>query len=598
MKNRQLLVFGGIVVAALAVVACVLVFQFAQRQLIALDPSPEKPSNATEVSLIYAPEEELYITEAITNFNKLSAQGLNPLTGQALANGEAPVWIIGRSGSSGTVAQGIINAVIAPNNTNVERPIIFSPSTRLWLGLINYQTGQQVFDVEGAPATANAPVVIAIWESRLNAIKAKHGSDIGWQELFQVFRSPNGWQDYGLQGRQTVYYGHTDPYVSSTGLSTLLGEFYASSLVNGTGSSTTKLSLEQVNDAKVQQGVRDIENLIKHYSARTTEFKEYIAQGPDYLDFVALEENDLIYINQGKTQYKPPERLVALYPKEGTFMHEHPFAIPVNASWVSDAQRKGAQMFTEFVLRKDVQQKVLEAGFRPANKEVPIACPVCPEFGVDTSQPKTLLPVPDPVVLARVQQSWQLVKKQSDVLLLMDTSGSMNDDDKIGRAKEAAMIFLEDQGTSNNIGLIEFNSTAQTVVPLDSLETNRQLLQSSIESLSARGNTALYDGLIAAINELQSQQSQSGQATNSRIQAIVLLSDGKETIAHEKLNEVVQLISNARNSKTPILVIPVAYGSDADISALNAIARASDTKVQSGDAQNIKGLLETISQYF
>ena len=220
MKNRQVVIFGGIVVAALAVVACVLIFQFAQRQLIALDPSPEKPANATEVSLIYAPEEELYITDAITNFNKLSAQGLNPLTGQALANGEAPVWVIGRSGSSGTVAQGIINAVIAPNNTNVERPIIYSPSTRLWLGLINYQTGQQVFDVQGAPATANAPVVIAIWESRLNAIKAKHGNDVGWQELFQVFKSPNGWQDYGLPGRQTVYYGHTDPFVSSTALST------------------------------------------------------------------------------------------------------------------------------------------------------------------------------------------------------------------------------------------------------------------------------------------------------------------------------------------------------------------------------------------
>ena len=75
--------------------------------------------------------------------------------------------------------------------------------------------------------------------------------------------------------------------------------------------------------------MRQIECLIKHYSSRTTEFKEYIAQGPNYLDFVALEENDLIYINQGKTAYKPPEKLVALYPKEGTFWHEHPFAIPI-----------------------------------------------------------------------------------------------------------------------------------------------------------------------------------------------------------------------------------------------------------------------------
>jgi hypothetical protein len=42
----------------------------------------------------------------------------------------------------------------------------------------------------------------------------------------------------------------------------------------------------------------------------------------------------------------------------------------------------------------------------------------------------------------------------------------------------------------------------------------------------------------------------------------------------------------------------VAYGRDADISALNAIARASDTKVQSGDPATIKRLLDVIGSYF
>src|SRR5690606_29006788 len=108
----------------------------------------------------------------------------------------------------------------------------------------------------------------------------------------------------------------TDPFVSSTGLSTLIAEFYASARANGfTG---RELDIQQVRDSDVQSGVRAIEQLIRHYSTRTTEFKEYIAQGPNYLDFVALEENDLIYINRGLTQYKPPEKLVALYPKEGT----------------------------------------------------------------------------------------------------------------------------------------------------------------------------------------------------------------------------------------------------------------------------------------
>ncbi len=70
-------------------------------------------------------------------------------------------------------------------------------------------------------STALAPVVMAIWESRLNAIRETVGYDnVGWEELLQVLNSPNGWQDFGLPDARTqVYYGHTDPYVSSTALS-------------------------------------------------------------------------------------------------------------------------------------------------------------------------------------------------------------------------------------------------------------------------------------------------------------------------------------------------------------------------------------------
>jgi hypothetical protein len=46
------------------------------------------------------------------------------------------------------------------------------------------------------------------------------------------------------------------------------------------------------------------------------------------------------------------------------------------------------------------------------------------------------------------------------------------------------------------------------------------------------------------------------------------------------------------------VVIPIAYGSDADISTLNSIARAANTKVQSGDPEEIRTLLELISSYF
>ncbi|MCS6773980.1 MAG: VWA domain-containing protein [Anaerolineae bacterium] len=552
----------------------------------------EKPANAIEVTFIYAPEfdKNLNISTIITDFNRAYAEGRNPLTGQPLRAGERPIWVEGRSGSSGTVHEGIINAFIAPNNANVERPTLWSPSVRHWLALVNYQTGRRVFDVEGAPATAIAPVVVAIWESRLNALRAKHGNEIGWAELLAVFDAPGGWNDYGLSGRSAVYYGHTDPRVSSTALSTLMAEFYASASA-ATGQPVSRLTLDLVSDSRVQEGVRRIEGLIKHYSARTTEFIEYIAQGPDYLDFVALEENDLIFINLGRTEVKPPERLVALYPKEGTFVHDHPFAIP-DAPWVTEEQRAAAGVFTQYFLSEAVQRKVLEAGFRPANKNVPLAYPISPEVGVDPNQPTRLLPVPDPAVIAAVQQSWQLVKKQADVLLLVDTSGSMREEDKLGLAIQAMRAFIEDQAGKNNVGLMRFDSDIELLVPLGPLESNREALLSAIDGLRASGNTSLYDAVITAVETLQQS------SDPKRIQAIVLLSDGQDTASERSLQEAVQVLRRARNSRTPILLIPVAYGRDADTNALNSLGRASDTKVQPGDPQNIKKLLDVIGSYF
>jgi Ca-activated chloride channel family protein len=592
MKGNRVL-FGVIIVGAILLVGAVLLVRGVTSAIRNASGVVEKPANAIEVDFIYAPEfdKNLNVSTIITDFNRAFAEGRNPVTGQNLRAGERPIWINGVSGSSGTVHDGVINAFIAPNNANVSRPTLWSPSVRHWLALVNYQTGQRVFDVEGAPATAIAPVVMAIWESRLNAIKAKNpGKEIGWEELLEIERTQGGWNAYGLSGRPNVYYGHTDPRISSTALSTLMAEFYASA--RGAGNAPTgPLTLAQINDPAVQEGVREIENLIKHYSARTTEFTEYIAQGPEYLDFVALEENDLIFINQGKTAVKPPEKLVALYPKEGTFVHDHPFAIP-NATWVTEEQRQAAETFTQYFLTREVQQKVLEAGFRPASTDVPLGYPVSAETGVDPEQPKTLLPVPEPAVIAAAQQSWGLVKKQADVVLLIDTSGSMRDDDKIVQAREAAKAFLQDQAATNKIGLLQFNSSVDITVPMAEMESNRADIEAAIDQLEARGNTSLNDAIIAAVEKLQTS------SDPDRIQAIVLLSDGQDTSSQASLNEVVRVLQEARNSRTPILVIPVAYGSDADINALNAIARASDTKVQSGDAKTIRSLLDVIGSYF
>jgi Ca-activated chloride channel family protein len=161
--------------------------------------------------------------------------------------------------------------------------------------------------------------------------------------------------------------------------------------------------------------------------------------------------------------------------------------------------------------------------------------------------------------------------------------------------KQAAVLFLEKMPTQNRVGLTIFNDHAQELVAPGLVEQVSNQIATYIYSLQADGGTALYDTLIQTIDTLLATEPGEGE---DRIRAIVLLSDGMDTASASTLNDVLGKIQEGRSGRNPILIIPVAYGSDADIAALNSIARASATKVQSGDPEDIAKLLEIISSYF
>lgn len=560
-----------------------------------------RPANATDVYLVYSPESQTYMPRVIAEFNRVSVAGTNPVTGQPWGS-DRPIFVAGQdptSGSSGTVAQGLVNALIAPNNDNVYHPTIFQPSVSHWLALVNYNTGREVFNLSESQPTAQTPLVIAMWESRAQAIQQKTGrTSISWQDLLDVLESPNGWCDYDLPDcRRAVYYGHTDPTVSSTGLSVTMSEFYACARRNSFDE--RQISRQAVSDPAVQQCVREIEGLVRHYSRRAEDFLEYVARGPEYLDFLSLEETDLICINRGAQQgdetcTKPSEKLVAIYPEEGTFWHEHPFGI-VNADWVTPEQQAAARVFTQWVLTPAMQQIIMAEGFRPANPSVAIGFPITAENGADPDQPRAVLDVPTAEVIVTIQQSWQLVKKQADLLLLIDVSGSMRDEGKLAQAQEAALAFLEGMESNNRIGLAVFSTSVSTLVPVGNAETVRDEIRRRIENLRADGGTALFSAVQHTVEQLNAVDDP------NRIRAVVVLSDGEDTSSADlgvSLNDALAAINASRDSLNPILVIPVAYGSAADINALNSIARASNTRIQSGDPSNIRAVLDLIGSYF
>jgi Mg-chelatase subunit ChlD len=99
---------------------------------------------------------------------------------------------------------------------------------------------------------------------------------------------------------------------------------------------------------------------------------------------------------------------------------------------------------------------------------------------------------------------------------------------------------------------------------------------------------------VEAIVELMNEST-----SEDRIRAVVLLSDGEDTAEGGiTLNQALQAVSASRETANPVIVVPVAYGANADIQALGSIARASNTTVQSGNPDDILAVLEVISSFF
>ena len=68
--------------------------------------------------------------------------------------------------------------------------------------------------------------------------------------------------------------------------------------------------------------------------------------------------------------------------------------------------------------------------------------PVSKENGVDPAQPERVLGLPEPRTLDRIRRAWREDRKPANVLLVVDTSGSMADENRLVRAKEGLEAFF------------------------------------------------------------------------------------------------------------------------------------------------------------
>jgi Ca-activated chloride channel family protein len=466
------------------------------------------------------------------------------------------------------------------------QPHIISPASAAFIKLGNAQS-QSKYGKDLIASTDNlvlSPVVIAMWKPMAEAL-GWGKKPIGWAEVLSMARSQKGWEAYGYPQWGSFKFGHTHPQFSNSGLISLFAEVYAAS------GKTANLTLADVNKPRTAEFLAGIEQSVVHYGSSTGFFgRQMFSTGPQYLSAAVLYENMVI---ESYSQANLPFPVVAIYPKEGTFWSDHPIGI-VEREWVTPEHREAAKAYIQYLLQPAQQQKAIAYGFRPGSVDVPLASPIDEAHGVDPKEPKTTLEVPSVPVIDAILSLWQQKKKAANVVLVLDTSGSMNDNGKIRSAREGAQQLVQLMSDNDRLSLLPFNSKLTWASQNLPIKTGRDELSRTISSLFASGGTALYDSIEAAYQYLLAQNQEGHTDT---ILSVVVLTDGEDTESKMKLNELMDHI-RFDGETHKIHVFTIAYGNDARKDILGQIAQATQAKSYEGTPENIVGVFKDISTFF
>ena len=362
---------------------------------------------------------------------------------------------------------------------------------------------------------------------------------------------------------------------------------------------TAGLTVDAVKSQAVIEDISAVEQRVFHYGKKDTDILQRMTQrGPQYLHAVTSYEANVIKWNRdhGEELRFP---LVAIYPDDGTFWVENPYCVLDAAEWVSREQAQAAAVFREYLLSTEQQALAIDWGLRPA-KSVPLHAPIDPSHGAVPSITMDQVPhlaYPNDEVVGHILDVWHQAKKKATVILLLDTSGSM-EGDKIRNAVEGAVTFINQMDLADEVYVVTFAS-AVTELPFSGpVGQVSEQLGSSVRGLFAEGATALHAAVVYAVGRTEQLKAADEASGERRLYGIVLLSDGKNEIdGGPSENDMLSRLPSGTEA-SGVKIYSIAYGDDADLNLLTTLANRTNGKQFTGDVEDIEAVYFLISSEF
>jgi Ca-activated chloride channel family protein len=335
-----------------------------------------------------------------------------------------------------------------------------------------------------------------------------------------------------------------------------------------------------------------LQNLARYYDPRDP---------MNYFSAVLLQEQLVYEYNRGvycEDERAPSEALVPFYVQDSVLPLDHPYVVLPSAS---PAQEEAADDFFDYLRQPAQQDRFAAIGFRSrASQFEPWALTgrvsdvlngqeADRRTGMEQLDEQSFTPTPSGAVVQAVLESWDEVRKEANILFVLDTSLSMRERLPDGRRRYEVMQATVARGVRqllagpHDAGLWTFPNREGddppyvSHVPVGPVgDTRGDIVAAIQEDLPDPGlGTPIYRTIRDAHEHLV-ERSRNQDQPRPEIDAIVVVTDGGTNDPRNEDYDVDALLDDIRpqEGEPPVKVFSIAFGSDADLANLRRISDA------------------------
>jgi len=437
------------------------------------------------------------------------------------------------------------------------RPDVWIPESSLWLALAAARPEARAV-LPGAPVSiASSPVVMAVRRPVAETL-GWPGRQLTWADVLAGLPAP---------GAGRPLFGLPEPTRSAEGIAGVLAVLDR----DGDGTlSTGELAAAPAFTRRLGTVAPSASAFFDERPAAPGE-----TATPAVAAFPAIERDVADY-----DAAQPPVPVVPVYADRAGIVADYPYAV-FNASWVDRLRRTVADRFLRYLLAPAAQRVFGSDGFRAPGGDASRAPRLAADRGFRPAVPPHTAPSADAV--NQVMSQWVALRRPVNLLVAVDTSGSMNDPvpgaglSRLELMRRTVLAGLDSLTDRTSVGLWQFAKAPDyrelvSFGPVTGMvgETPRsQALADAVRGLTAGGGTALYSTVRAAVGEMR--QRWRPDATN----AVLIVTDG---IAADDTGptraQLLDLLRREAQPDRPVTVVALAVGPADAADALREVCAA------------------------